>query len=126
MENNFNVESECLGELGGSQYRLKVSVFGLGLFIFGFRASRSDRNPGGWWIQEPAIKTKDSGWKKNPEFDKKQTLWKEIEASCSKTMDDYFEVDKSANITDEDLTEEALDKSLDDAFKAFGMSETGQ
>jgi hypothetical protein len=62
-------------------YRLKVSVLDLGLYMDGFRAVRSDRNTGGWWVQPPAVNVKGK-WRSSPEFDKSLTLWQEIEQMC--------------------------------------------
>ncbi len=116
MANLHIIESEVLGEKNGV-YRLKVSVLDLGMYMFGFRASKSDKNTRGWWIQSPAIKTS-SGWKNNPEFDKKQTLWLEIEESCTNTVISYGSTSDDVYIPeDSELTDEAIAKSLDESIE---------
>lgn len=66
-------------------YRLKVSVLDLGIYMDGFRAVRSERNAGDWWIQAPAIFAGHK-WRGTPEFDKTATLWNEIEQACLETV----------------------------------------
>lgn len=109
------VEVEVLGEVTNG-YRLKVDVLDLGLHMWGFRAQKSDKSKSGWWIQPPATKTP-SGWKKNPEFDTHKTLWQEIEDECYQAINLSKAASKSVySPSDEELTDEAISKSLDDVF----------
>ena len=116
MANLHIVECEVLS-VKNDAYRLKVSVLDLGMYIFGFRASRSDRNTGGWWVQPPATKTI-SGWKPNPEFDKKQPLWMEVEAACISTVNEYCRGIDTVYAPDEsELNDQSISESLDTAFR---------
>lgn len=111
MANLHIIESTVLSEKNGV-YRLKVSVLDLSIYMFGFRASKSDKAKSGWWIQAPATKTQ-SGWKNNPEFDKHQTLWLEIEDSCINAVVSYgSKLDDVYTPQDSDLSDDAIDKSL--------------
>ncbi len=111
MANLHIIESEVLG-VKNEVYRLKVSVLELGLHMWGFRAQKSSKSISGWWIQPPATKTP-SGWKKNPEFDTTKTLWSEIERTCVEVVKLYVSNVKEVYMpSDEELTDEAIAKSL--------------
>jgi hypothetical protein len=60
-------------------WQLKVNVLDLGMYINGFRALRSKKEPGTWWVQPPARKV-GNRYKDVVEFNKSETLWLEIHA----------------------------------------------
>ena len=68
-------------------YRLKVSVTDLGLYMDGFRATHSDKNISGWWVQPPA-RLAGKKWLQMPEFDKSLTLWREIEQAITDVVNE--------------------------------------
>lgn len=109
------IEAEVLGTKN-SVHRLKVSILDLGLYMFGFRVSKSDRNPSGWWVQAPATMTK-VGWKTNPEFDKKLTLWSEIELSCINAVTEHCsQLDTVYTPEDSEINPESIEESLNKAI----------
>lgn len=99
------IDAEVLGEIKGG-YRLKISLVDLGVYIFGIRAVHSAKETSGWWVQPPASRTS-SGWKANPEFDKKKDLWREIEQSCVEAIQLY-----AGDTHEEVMSEEGFDKAF--------------
>jgi hypothetical protein len=111
---DFDVEVEVLGDINNG-YRLKVSVLDLGMYMFGWTARRSDKDKSGWWVQQQAFRV-GSGWKQTPEFNKAFSLWQVIESKCIEAVT-YYEANPPERVTDDMMTDEALDKGLDEAFK---------
>ena len=96
-------------------YRLKVSVLDLGIYMDGFRAIRSERNAGDWWIQAPAIFAGHK-WRGTPEFDKTTTLWEEIEQACLETIQ---EAERGGNNNNAEETDSP--RSLFPRTQGFGI-----
>ena len=109
------IDVTVLGEINNG-YRLKVSILDDGIYIWSFTARRSDKNNSGWWIQEPAQKI-GAKYKRNPEFVKSKPLWQEIEREALEAVQEYEANDALASFpTDEELTDEAIAKGLDQAY----------
>lgn len=113
MANLHLIEAQVLGDIPNG-HRLKVSVLDLGLYMFGWTARRSEQSKSGWWVQPPATKTA-SGWKQTVEFDKSKSLWIEIESTCIDAVLSQQGTDVVAEVTDKDLTDEAIAEALDKA-----------
>lgn len=120
VKNNHIIEAVVTGAIGGG-YRLKVSVIDLGLYIDGWTI-RSPRENGEWWLQPPAHKV-GNRWVNPAEFDKSKSLWKEIYSECLDAVKLYEASTES--LSEEDLSEEAISKSLDDAVKALDKAGYG-
>lgn len=102
-------------------YRLKVSDLGLGIYVDGFRATKSSRNASGWWVQPPSTYVKRNGeYAECPEYDKKTSYWEEIEQACVEAAQ-LAESDKAAAIDD---TTTLSEQDLDEAIKRFGLSDS--
>ena len=104
------IEAEVLGEIENG-YRLKVSFTSLGMYIFGFRATPS-KISGEWWVQPPATRSS-AGWKQNPEFNKKETFWLEIEKACSLAISAYRGSEGNLETIEDDMFSES---EMDRAF----------
>jgi hypothetical protein len=104
------VEVEFRGEIKGG-YRLKVSILDLGLYIDGMRLTKPS---GTWWLQTPAQRVNGRFWH-NTEFNQKMTLWQEIFNKCIEAVEDYES--SSESLTEEDLSDEAISKGLDEAIE---------
>lgn len=115
------IEAEVLGEIANG-FRIKVSVLDLGLYMYGWTARRSLQSKRGWWIQPQAVKTT-SGWKPTVEFDKSNSLWVEIEAACIDAVLTNQQPDVVAEVSGEDLTDEAISNSLDKAVTELDPEE---
>lgn len=116
-----NIEAEVLGDISNG-FRLKVSVLDIGLYMFGWTVRHSERSKGGWWVQPPATRTA-TGWKHTVEFDKSNSLWVEIETACINAVSTNHQPDVVAEVSDEDLTDEAISKSLDKAVAELDPEE---
>lgn len=108
------VEAEITKEIAKG-YQLKVSILDLGLYLFGFRLTLHDEKKG-WWLQTPSIRLPHRYWH-NVEFDQTMTLWQEIEAKCHEARQMYE--GSSDNPIEEDMSEEAISKGLDEAVKSL-------
>ena len=111
------VEAEVEREISNG-YRLKVSMPTLGMYVWGFRATHSNKNSGKWWIQPPAIQTSPRVWKCNPEFDKDKPLWLEIEKVVLDAIDMYEKNSNHEYIVgpDEEVSDATIAKSYKDIF----------
>lgn len=111
---NHIIEVQVWGEIRGG-YRLKVSVLDLGLFINGWRLLKptSDKD---WWLQAPSHRV-GNRWVNTAEFDTSKSLWQEIYSECLDAVKAYEASTES--LGEEDLSEEAISKGLDDAMRAL-------
>jgi hypothetical protein len=116
---NHIIEVEITKEIAKG-YQLKVSILDLGLYLFGFRLTLHNENKG-WWLQTPAIRLPNRYWH-NVEFDQTMTLWQEIEAKCHEARQEYE--GSTGNPTEEDMSDEAISKGLDEAIKSLEESST--
>ena len=111
MANLHIVEAEVISSITNG-YRLKVSVLDLGMFTYGWTARHSERSKDGWWVQPPAVRY-GKGWKPTIEFDKSKSLWLEIKSACIDAVQNYHAPEKVIEISDEELTDEAITEALD-------------
>lgn len=110
MDNEYGILIEVRSKLqNGSGYRLKVSILELGIYIDGFRATRSEKNRGGWWIQPPAIPP---AWKRLPEFDQKNNLWQTIERLATEAATKADLADSSSDDDWSSLSPDEFNKYL--------------
>lgn len=100
-------------------FRLKVSFKELGMYIDGFTARPSNREKSDWWVQSPAKKI-GKKYVNIPEFDKHTVLWMLIEELCIKAILIY-QAGSEGLISDEDLSPESIEASLDRNIKTFGI-----
>ena len=116
MNDEYGIEVTVRGEIENG-YRLKVSCHHLGLFIDGFRALKvpKDKNPSGWWVQQPAYRV-GRGYKQSPEFNKKHPFWLAVESRCVEVVNE----ETASNIGD--LSEEDFAKGLDLAFEGIDQA----
>jgi len=130
------VEATVRSELRNSEgYRMKVSCVELGLYIDGFRATPSTKQPDGWWIQPPANMV-GGRWVKAVEFDTTKRLWQSIEHACERAIETYRSEDvqrhdfaQDVALTERDfdsITPEELDKGLEQAYLTFGPDANSQ
>lgn len=110
MNDGYDIEVTIRGEIENG-YRLKVSFLNIGMFIDGFRALRvpEEKNPSGWWIQQPSYRV-GRNYKKSPEFNMKHPFWLAIEKACV----DAASHEAASSL--EDLSQEEISKGLDDAY----------
>jgi hypothetical protein len=111
------IEVEVEREIQGG-FRLKVSVPLLGMYMWGFRATISNRNKSSWWVQAPATKTPQGIWKFNPEFDKSLPFWLAIEKAVIKTVENQKPTMSRDYVIgpDEEVSDKLIEQGLNDVF----------
>lgn len=119
--NEHDIYIEVLGSINNG-YRLKVNVDDLGLYMIGWTARRSDKNESGWWIQ-PSANNVNGKWKISPEFNKAMALWQQIEKKCVEAVNEYEAKPEEPEIADEDLSQESINKGLEEAFRMFDIED---
>lgn len=122
MRNLYCVEAEVRGDIKGV-YRLKISILDLGVYVDGFTARHSDIDDTGWWIQPPARQV-GARWISVIEFDKSKTLWVEIVNCCLDTINLYEQNNTKGLIEVKDVSDEAIERGLDEAIEMLGSEET--
>lgn len=123
MNSPLNIEVVVRGEIKDG-YRLKVSCLDLGMYLDGFRATRSAKSRSGWWIQPPSFKA-GIKWITVPEFDKSADFWKSIEQSCIEAAENGSVTSDDASFipTDDEMTDEAISKGLDEALEQMKLTD---
>lgn len=99
-------------------HRLKVSILAHGVYIDGFTVRESNRTGEKWWVQPPSLPYKGK-YKQVVEFDKKQSLWLEIEQAC---IDCVEQVVTTADEPDQ----ETMSRQLDEAIERLDEEDPGK
>lgn len=85
------IKVDVLGDSGSGRYRLKVSVFDVGIHIMGMLVQNSIVPGEKWYVTTPAHKV-GAKYYKDITFDTNQPLWQEIQAACIKQIEAYLEL----------------------------------
>lgn len=88
------IDVKILGESGKGKgrYRLKVSIYDLGLHIMGMLIQPSVIEGEKWYVTPPAHKV-GIKYYKDVTFDTSQPLWIAIESKCIQQLETYLELD---------------------------------
>lgn len=89
MAKIFNIEAKVHKELA-SGYRVKVSVFNLGMYINGMVVFPPNDEHNEWYVNTPAIRNGRGKWLHIVEFDKNSALWEEIYIECIQAGKQYL------------------------------------
>jgi hypothetical protein len=124
MDKLYSIEAEVTGRITDG-FRLKISEFGIGMYIAGFTARKSVRNTSEWWIQPPATYQKRTGkYVRCPEFDTKTTFWEELLQEVTRAIKEfeageediagsnYEEIDTPINLDDIPFGDEEKPKAI--------------
>lgn len=106
MQKQFSVSVDIHQAIKNG-WRLKVTVPELGMYINGFRAHPSKKEPGEWAIFAPSQKV-GSRWVDVVEFDHSMPLWKEIEKIARAVVAKREEIEEKMTADEETIEVEDL------------------
>lgn len=116
MSNLHHIDAQVHMQVANGAYRIKVSILDLGLYLNGVLAYPPNGEHEEWWVNPPAQR-KGKGYFYPAEFNKKETLWLEIQQACIEAVQLELLNDAASGVDDiEDWSEEKLRENLDKAF----------
>lgn len=117
MESIHNVTAEYRSAISNG-HRLKVSILAHGMYIDGFTVRESTKAGAKWWVQPPSIPFM-GRYKQVVEFNKQQSLWKEIEQACIDCVEGHLN-------DEEEMTQERVNQSVGEAVDRIEAEESGK
>jgi|GEM_PF-2606509 len=84
----YSIEASVLGKPFKDRFRLKVSIYDLGLYIMGMIVQNSIIEGESYYVTTPAHKVGNKFYK-DITFEASHELWQQIQAACIKSVDQY-------------------------------------
>jgi hypothetical protein len=104
---------------GGFHY-VKFFFPTLGLYIDSFSVQKSPKHPEkGLWVQPPAIPNNGRFIKPMEFLKDSSALWTVLEAKARQAVEEKI----GPTLTDEDFSQESIEKGLDEALKKMGFGD---